>query len=85
MATTGYTGTARPRPGGDVGKKKKEAPRGGALLNMEAGMDDIDDEERQAERLAKIEDLKEERLEKQLKAEKEARKRQALEAMRGRR
>ncbi|KAF5684948.1 spt2 chromatin [Fusarium circinatum] len=133
MATTGYTGTARPRPGGDAGKKKKETPRGGALLSapraprpsrsksrfeddydedlddfidyddeeddggprydyasdgssdMEAGMDDIDDEERQAERLAKIEDLKEERLEKQLKAEKEARKRQALEAMRGRR
>ncbi|KAF5646740.1 spt2 chromatin [Fusarium sp. NRRL 52700] len=132
MATTGYTGTARPRPGGDAGKKK-ETPRGGALLSapraprpsrsksrfeddydedlddfidyddeeddvgprydyasdgssdMEAGMDDIDDEERQAERLAKIEDLKEERLEKQLKAEKEARKRQALEAMRGRR
>ncbi|KAF9761765.1 hypothetical protein IL306_003668 [Fusarium sp. DS 682] len=129
IATTGYTGTARPRPGGDVGKKK-ETPRGGALLSapraprpsrsksrfeddydedlddfidyddeeddagprydyasdgssdMEAGMDDIDDEERQAERLAKLEDLKEERLEKQLKAEKEARKRQALEAMR---
>ncbi|KAF4453439.1 spt2 chromatin protein [Fusarium austroafricanum] len=32
MATTGYTGTARPRPGGDV-SKKKDAPRGGALLS----------------------------------------------------
>ncbi|KJZ73050.1 hypothetical protein HIM_07622 [Hirsutella minnesotensis 3608] len=31
QATTGYTGTARPKPGNPA--KKKDAPRGGALLN----------------------------------------------------
>ncbi|KAJ4264957.1 hypothetical protein NW762_005200 [Fusarium torreyae] len=131
-ATTGYTGTARPRPGGDA-SKKKETPRGGALLSapraprpshsksrfeddydedmddfidyddedddggprydyasdassdMEAGLDDIDVEERRAEQIARREDIEEERLERKLKADKEARKRSALEAVRGRR
>ncbi|RGP80984.1 spt2 chromatin [Fusarium longipes] len=129
VATTGYTGTARPRPGGNVGKKK-ETPRGGALLSapraprpshsksrfeddydedmddfidyddedddggprydyasdassdMEAGLDDIDVEERRAEQIARREDIEEERLERKLKADKEARKRQALEQLR---
>ncbi|QUC22365.1 uncharacterized protein UV8b_06606 [Ustilaginoidea virens] len=31
QATTGYTGTARPKPGNPA--RKKDAPRGGALLN----------------------------------------------------
>lgn len=131
-ATTGYTGTARPRPGGDVGKKK-DVPRGGALLSapraprpshsksrfeddydedmddfidyddeedeggprydyasdassdMEAGLDDIDVEERRAEQIARREDIEEERLERKLKADKEARKRQALDQLRARR
>lgn len=129
VATTGYTGTARPRPGGNAGKKK-ETPRGGALLSapraprpshsksrfeddydedmddfidyddeddeggprydyasdassdMEAGLDDIDVEERRAEQIARREDIEEERLERKLKADKEARKRQALEQLR---
>ncbi|KAF5229420.1 hypothetical protein FAUST_10426 [Fusarium austroamericanum] len=128
-ATTGYTGTARPRPGGNPAKKK-ETPRGGALLSapraprpshsksrfeddydedmddfidyddeddqggprydyasdassdMEAGLDDIDGEERRAELIARREDIEEERLERKLKADKEARKRQALEQLR---
>lgn len=128
QATTGYTGTARPRPG--ASSKKDAAPRGGALLNrashrpgaskssrygddydeelddfidyddeeddqggpryhydsdgssdMEAGLDDIDVEERQAERIARREDIEEERLERTLKAAKEDRKRKALEAL----
>ncbi|KAH7258326.1 hypothetical protein FSOLCH5_002670 [Fusarium solani] len=132
-ATTGYTGTARPRPGNAT--KKKDTPRGGALLSapraprparsksrfedeydedmddfidyddeeeddggprydyasdgssdMEAGMDELDIEERRAEQIARREDIEEERLEKKLKADKEARKRQAaLEALRARR
>ncbi|KAF5023641.1 hypothetical protein F66182_4310 [Fusarium sp. NRRL 66182] len=131
LATTGYTGTARRQPGGDAPKKKSEAPRGGALLNvpraprpshskssryeddydedmddfidyddeedeggprydyasdassdMEAGLDDIDVEERRAEQIARREDIEEERLEKKLKADKEARKRQALDSLR---
>ncbi|KIL95337.1 hypothetical protein FAVG1_00073 [Fusarium avenaceum] len=133
VATTGYTGTARPRPGGDA-PKKKDASRGGALLSapraprpahsksryeddydeelddfidyddeeddgggprydyasdassdMEAGLDDIDVEERRAEQIARREDIEQERLEREHKASKEARKRQALEALRGRR
>ena len=126
-ATTGYTGTARPKPGGPV--KQRDAPRGGALLNtraprpssskarlnddydeelddfidyddeeeergprydyasdassdMEAGLEDIDTEERRAEIIARREDIAEEQLEKSLKAKKEARKRDALEALR---
>ncbi|CAM1503035.1 Fc.00g078110.m01.CDS01 [Cosmosporella sp. VM-42] len=127
-ATTGYTGTARPKPGGAV--KQRDAPRGGALLNtraprptssksrfnddydeelddfidyddeeeeqggprydyasdessdMEAGLEDIDTEERRAEIIARREDIAEEQLEKNLKARKEARKREALEALR---
>jgi protein SPT2 len=50
--------------------------------DMEAGMDDIDFEERKAERIARQEDINEDMLEKRLKADKEARKRQALEALR---
>ena len=53
--------------------------------DMEAGIDDIDGEERRAERIARQEDIEEERLEKSLKQKKEDRKRQALEAIRARR
>jgi protein SPT2 len=129
QATTGYTGTARPKPGKFAGKKDN-APRGGALLNgnprpssskhsryeddyydeemddfidyddeeeeggprygyasdgssdMEAGLDELDDEERYAERLARKEDIEQERLERSLKVAKEERKRKALEALR---
>ncbi|KAM4055209.1 SPT2 chromatin protein [Hirsutella rhossiliensis] len=128
QATTGYAGTARPKPGNPV--KIKDAPRGGALLNapmarrgsskrsrleddydedmddfieyddeedeggpqygyasdgssdMEAGMDELDVEEKRAEHLARREDIEQERLEKSLKAAKEDRKRRALEALR---
>lgn len=128
QATTGYTGTARPRPG--VTTKKDSTHRGGALLNrapprpggskssryedaydedmddfieyddedgqggpryhydsdgssdMEAGLDDIDVEERKAERIARLEDIQEERLERSLKAAKEERRRKALEELR---
>lgn len=118
-ATTGYTGTARPKPGNPT--KKTHAPRGGALLNaprhngssrgrydddydeelddfieydddegegagygyasdgssdMEAGLDDIDGEERMAERMARAEDDRERKLEARLRAEKEERRRQ---------
>ncbi|KAG6016168.1 hypothetical protein E4U43_004098 [Claviceps pusilla] len=129
-ATTGYTGTARPKLGNPA--RKKDAPRGGALLNvprhtlsktsrdeeydeelddfieyddeededmggprydyasdgssdMEAGLEDIDHEERRAEFIGRREDLEEERLEKTLKMAKEERKRKALEEMRARR
>lgn len=135
VATTGYTGTARPRPGA-ASTKKKPAP-GGALLNarpapryggsakrsrydeeeedeelddfieydedeedaggprytydsdgssdMEAGMDDVWEEEAKAERQARREDIEQERLERRLKAEKEERKRKFLEQQRARR
>ncbi|KAL6871994.1 hypothetical protein J3F83DRAFT_627161 [Trichoderma novae-zelandiae] len=130
LATTGYTGTARPKTGNTA--KKSNAPRGGALLNappprpgvnrrsrfeddydedmddfidyddeedegprygyasdetsdMEAGLEDIDDEERMAERIARREDLKEEQLERSLKMAKEEKKRKALEALRANR
>ncbi|KAI5459821.1 hypothetical protein BGZ63DRAFT_465255 [Mariannaea sp. PMI_226] len=127
-ATTGYTGTARPKPGN--ASKKHNAPRGGALLNtkpsrpahsksrfddefdedlddfidyddeeeddqgprydyasdassdMEAGLDDIDVEERRAEVIARREDIEEERLERNLKMAKEKRKREALDSLR---
>ncbi|PFH61750.1 hypothetical protein XA68_16370 [Ophiocordyceps unilateralis] len=129
---TGYTGTARPKQG--TSSKKKDVPRGGALLNapsarhgtskrsrygdhedeydeelddfieyddeedagpavgygyasdassdMEAGIDELDGEERRAEYLARREDIEEERLERSLRAAKEDRKRQALDALR---
>ena len=127
LATTGYTGTARPKLIDPA--RKKDAPRGGALLNapkprhgsskrsryeddydeelddfidydddeedgprygyasdassdMEAGLDELDVEERRAEILARKEDVEEERLEKTLKAVKEDRKRKALAALR---
>ncbi|KAI5919490.1 hypothetical protein F4810DRAFT_687061 [Camillea tinctor] len=127
-ATTGYTGTARPRPGATSSKasaSKKEQrsrpstggllapprsgrgryeddydeelddfieyddedddidPRGGgygydsdASSDMEAGMSDIDDEERAAERFAREEDKREQAIEERLRREKEERKRQ---------
>lgn len=126
QATTGYTGTARPKP--DDCLKKKSLARGGALLNaqhsrqgsskqsrfhdeydeelddfidydedeedqgqggayysdassdMEAGLDELDIEEQKAERIARREDVEQERLERSLKAAKE-RRRQALEAL----
>lgn len=133
QATTGYTGTARPKPGATT-KNKDKAPRGGALLNsapqrhsgygrrssyeddydedmddfidyddeeddqlgggpryhydsdgssdMEAGVDDLEGEERRAELIARREDIEEERIERGLKAAKEDRKRKALEALR---
>lgn len=122
-ATTGYTGTARPRPGAASGKSsssKKGPVRPGGLLappkpsrrdqyeddydedlddfieydeeeddprgvgygyasdgssDMEAGMSDIDVEERRAERAALEEDRREKALEEKLKREKEERKR----------
>ncbi|KAI1489394.1 hypothetical protein F5X96DRAFT_641223 [Biscogniauxia mediterranea] len=128
-ATTGYTGTARPRPGATSSKasssKKEQRPgpsRAGGILappragrrdryedeydeelddfieydddeddgdprgrgygydsdassDMEAGMSDIDDEERAAERLAREEDRREQALEEKLRREKEERKR----------
>ncbi|KAJ6444831.1 chromatin SPT2 [Purpureocillium lavendulum] len=129
LVNTGYSGTARPKPA-ETGRKK-EAPRGGALLNapmsrgsskrsryeedydeelddfieyddeeeegprygyasdgssdMEAGLDELDVEERRAEYLARKEDVEEERLEKSLKAAKEDRKRKAMEQLRARR
>jgi hypothetical protein len=51
--------------------------------DMEAGLDELDFEERKAERIARQEDIKEDMLEKRLKAAKEERKRQALESLRG--
>ncbi|GKT63495.1 SPT2 chromatin protein [Colletotrichum tofieldiae] len=134
IATTGYTGTARPKPGA-ASAKKKPAP-GGALLNarpapryggsakrsryddeeddeelddfieydedeeeagprytydsdgssdMEAGMDDVWEEEAKAERVARLEDIEQEKLEKRLKVEKEERKRRFYEQQRARR
>lgn len=124
-ATTGYTGTARPRPGAASGKPSasKKGPsfhKSGGLLappkpkrrdqyedeydddmddfidydddeddprgvsygyasdassDMEAGLSDIDVEERRAELLARQEDKREQALEEKLKREKEERKR----------
>jgi hypothetical protein len=53
-----------------------------ASSDMEAGLEDIDGEERLAEQIARREDIEQERLERKLKADKEARKRQALEQLR---
>ncbi|KAK0386189.1 hypothetical protein NLU13_6026 [Sarocladium strictum] len=50
--------------------------------DMEAGLDDIDSEERRAERIARLEDIEEQRLEQNLKMAKEERKRRALEELR---
>ncbi|KAH6682127.1 hypothetical protein F5X68DRAFT_24085 [Plectosphaerella plurivora] len=135
-ATTGYSGTARPRPNAGTERNGKRPGPGGALLNpragpryggssrrsrydededeelddfieydddeeedmrgpryrydsgsesdMEAGMDDIYEEERTAERQARLEDAREQALEAKLKAEKEERKRRAMEAQRRR-
>ncbi|KAI1764022.1 hypothetical protein GGR53DRAFT_495276 [Hypoxylon sp. FL1150] len=124
-ATTGYTGTARPRPGAASGKsstsrKESSSYKSGGLLappkakrrdqyedeyddemddfidyddddedprgtgygyasdassDMEAGLSDIDVEERRAELLARQEDKREQALEEKLKREKEERKR----------
>ncbi|KAI0398471.1 hypothetical protein F5Y17DRAFT_410687 [Xylariaceae sp. FL0594] len=121
-ATTGYTGTARPRPDGSSLDKRRsrpeQHPRHGGLLepprlnrrsredeydddmddfidydeeeeeeerrryydsdgssDMEAGLSDIDSEERRAERAAREEDRREQLLEEKLKREKEERKR----------
>lgn len=132
--TTGYAGTARPRPGASSGKDRKKQGAGGVILNpsmsryggdkrrssryedddedmsdfidyddeedegvpsrhyysdegssdMEAGMDEIDDEEEHAEYLAKQDDWREQQLEKKLKLEKERRKQEALAAIRRR-
>lgn len=56
-----------------------------ASSDMEAGLDDIDTEERRAERMARQEDIEEQRLEQNLKMAKEERKRKALEELRARR
>ncbi|KAI3328216.1 hypothetical protein F4824DRAFT_429302 [Ustulina deusta] len=123
-ATTGYAGTARPRPGAAANKgpspRGDQRPRHGGLLepprmsrrskyedeydeelddfidydeeeeqavgprydydsagssDMEAGMSDIDTEERRAELYAREEDKREQALEEKLKKEKEERKR----------
>jgi hypothetical protein len=52
---------------------------------MEAGLDELDQEERRAEFIGRREDQEEDRLEKSLKTAKEERKRKALDALRGRR
>ncbi|KAI0543175.1 hypothetical protein GGR58DRAFT_451004 [Xylaria digitata] len=123
-ATTGYAGTARPRPGTTANKgstsRGDQRPRHGGLLepprmsrrskyedeydedlddfidyddeeeqdmgprydydsegssDMEAGLSDIDTEERRAELFAREEDRREQALEEKLKKEKEERKR----------
>lgn len=53
--------------------------------DMEAGMDDLELEERRAEAIAKREDIEEERRERMHKAAKEDRKRRALEELRSKR
>ncbi|RCI09853.1 hypothetical protein L249_3839 [Ophiocordyceps polyrhachis-furcata BCC 54312] len=53
-----------------------------ASSDMEAGLDELDVEERRAELLARREDIQEERLERSLKAAKEDRKRRAMDAFR---
>ncbi|KAK4182696.1 hypothetical protein QBC35DRAFT_146850 [Podospora australis] len=136
LATTGYTGTARPRPGASSAAKTGSSAHvddrdrsygrskyGGPLSvprrrrddedselddfivddededdygrpepgyysddtdDMEAGLDEIDEEETAAERRARLEDQREQALELKLKREKEERKRRAMEAMRRR-
>ncbi|KAI0009490.1 hypothetical protein F4779DRAFT_366793 [Xylariaceae sp. FL0662B] len=130
IATTGYTGTARPRPGPtsskpptskngkrpgaaggllappkpsrpkryddeydedlddfiDYDDEEEPDPRGygygygsDASSDMEAGVSDIDVEERRAELLAREEDKREQALEEKLKQEKEQRKRRLMQ------
>ncbi|KAF7551647.1 hypothetical protein G7Z17_g4856 [Cylindrodendrum hubeiense] len=67
--------------GDDGGPRYDYASDGSS--DMEAGLDDIDGEERRAEYIARREDIEEERLERTLKAAKEDRKRKALETLRG--
>lgn len=136
VATTGYTGTARPKPGAASTTKTPGATARAGLVNphssksgkpsgrsryddddededmddfieydddedggdrrrydydsdgssdMEAGLDELDVEERQAERLAKIEDRREEEMERKAKFAKEERKKKALDSIRARR
>ncbi|GAB1311336.1 SPT2-domain-containing protein [Madurella fahalii] len=136
LATTGYTGTARPPPGTSTTAKaaaisrsssepaSRDRPRYGAPAtssrrryeddddlddfieydedeepgygnrpgygygseedesDMEAGLSDIEDEEQEADRFARREDLEQEALERRLKREKEERKRKLLQAAR---
>lgn len=56
-----------------------------ASSDMEAGMDEVYDEEQRAARIAQREDMEQERMEMSLKAAKEKRKREALEALRANR
>ncbi|CCC06041.1 hypothetical protein SMACR_00257 [Sordaria macrospora] len=137
LATTGYQGTARPRPGATATKPGASTSAGasrgrgmsgyGASLSrprrreeedeelddfieydededdgygygrrggydspeeddsdMEAGISDIDAEERRAEMVARKEDMEQEALEKRLKREKEARKQAALAKLKSR-
>jgi hypothetical protein len=129
-ATTGYAGTARPRPGAAANKgpsSRDKQPRHGGLLepprtrrrsqedeydeelddfidyddeeeedprgrqydydsdgssDMEAGLSDIDTEERRAELAAIEEDRREKQLEEKLKREKEERKRRLAQGSR---
>ncbi|KAK0628482.1 hypothetical protein B0T17DRAFT_522821 [Bombardia bombarda] len=128
VATTGYTGTARARPGGSprkagaarsslAAKPRNGAPYGGSTRryddydddlddfveydddedehgygrgggyasdetdDMEAGMGDIDEEERRAEAYARREDQEQEALEKRLKREKEEKRQRILNAV----
>ncbi|KAK3330441.1 hypothetical protein B0H66DRAFT_597981 [Apodospora peruviana] len=134
LATTGYTGTARPRPGATVSKSgsaakpaldtgsRDRAPYSGALSrsrrdyyddemddfieydddeeepgpgrrggydslgedesDMEAGLTDIEEEDRRAEMAARREDKEQELLEARLKREKEEKRRRLLGATR---
>jgi len=136
LATTGYQGTARPRPGAATprtgatsradSEAQRERPRNGASYgrsrryedeeelddfieydeddeepgygydrrreyisedesDMEAGLTDIEGEETNAERAARLEDKKEMELEKRLKLEKEEKRRKALAAIKSKR
>ncbi|TQW00426.1 Chromatin SPT2 [Cordyceps javanica] len=62
----------------DAGGEPRYGYASDASSDMEAGMDDIYDEEDRAARIARQEDIREERLEKSLKAAKEERRRRAI-------
>ncbi|KAM3564147.1 hypothetical protein MY1884_000889 [Beauveria asiatica] len=62
----------------DEGGEPRYGYASDASSDMEAGMDDIYDEEDRAARIARLEDVREEQLEKRLKAAKEERRRRAL-------
>ncbi|KAF1730364.1 hypothetical protein CRV24_009825 [Beauveria bassiana] len=62
----------------DEGGEPRYGYASDASSDMEAGMDDIYDEEDRAARIARLEDVREEKLEKRLKAAKEERRRRAL-------